>query len=116
MSPGRFSIEALVASYGQSPDYVSRALIFWEPRLLRSQNFAGGSLATQVALPLPDQIPVILLRGHTATHGVELLIGEGHFPAATLARYLDCDFAPASLRFTQSGPGCCVLGNPYLLR
>ena len=39
--------------------------------------------------PLSDQLPPIFLGGQTAAHGRELLLGEGHPDAATLARYLD---------------------------
>ena len=50
---------------------------------------ASQSLSLLLFQVLPDELPAIFLGGHAATYVGELLLGEGHLPAAALAPYLD---------------------------
>ena len=82
---------------------------------------ASQSLSLLLFQVLPDELPAIFLGGHATAHHNEVLLGEGN-DLPLLARDLNeassvrAAIWRASLSFTQSGPGCCVLGKPYLLR
>ena len=49
----------------------------------------------------------------SSVKGTTLRFSRG---VSTKRGFVQAAISRASLSFTQSGPGCCVLGKPYLLR